>query len=112
MTSIQISTSTKTMIKHNCFILVIVICVFNFFAANAQTNVSGFISSNTSWNIAGSPYIVIGNIVLTQGATLTIEPGVEIRFNTDMTLNIEGELIAIGTPQNIITFTSNQGNHW
>ena len=76
----------------------------------AQTNVSGFISANTTWNLVGSPYIVIGNALVTHGYTLTIEPGVIVKFNTDKALQIDGELIAIGTPQNRIVFTSNQTN--
>ena len=75
---------------------------------NAQTDVSGFISTNTTWNLAGSPYIVIGNTLVSQGFTLTIEPGVIVKFNTDKALQIDGELIAIGTAQNRITFTSNK----
>jgi len=76
--------------------------------AVAQTYVSGFISSNTTWNLAGSPYIVNGNALLSHGFTLTIEPGVVVKFDTNKALQIDGELIAIGTPQNRITFTSNK----
>lgn len=83
---------------------------FRTVIAYTQTNVSGFISTNTTWSIAGSPYIVIGNILVTSGYTLTIEPGVIIKFNIDKALQIDGELIAIGTPENRITFTSNQTN--
>lgn len=74
----------------------------------AQTNVSGFISVNTTWDLAGSPYIVVGNVLLSHGFTLTINPGVVVKFNTDKALQIDGELIAIGTSQNRITLTSNQ----
>src|SRR5258705_9728710 len=49
----------------------------------AQTNVSGFISTNTTWNLAGSPYIVIGNVLVSYGYTLTVEPGVVVKFNND-----------------------------
>src|SRR5436190_2598190 len=80
-------------------------CIFNCIA---QTNVSGFISANTTWNLAGSPYIVVGNALLSPGYTLTIQPGVVVKFNTDKALQIDGELIAIGTPTNRIIFTSNQ----
>ena len=76
----------------------------------AQTNVSGFISTNTTWNLAGSPYIVVGNALVLHGYTLTVEPGVVVKFNTDKALQIDGELIAIGIPQSRILFTSNQLN--
>ncbi len=74
----------------------------------SQTYISGFISANTTWDTAGSPYIVTGNALLSQGYTLTIEPGVTVKFGQNKALQIDGELIAIGTPQNRIIFTSDQ----
>jgi hypothetical protein len=80
----------------------------------SQTNVSGGIYQNTTWTLAGSPYIVTGSIVVFPGKTLTIEPGCEVRFNADYTFNtgnfiyleIRGTLIALGTDANKIKFTS------
>jgi hypothetical protein len=74
----------------------------------AQTNVSGFISANTTWTLAGSPYIVTGNVLLSHGFTLTIEPKVVVKFEDSTALQIDGELIAIGTSKDRITFTSNK----
>src|SRR5881275_2430300 len=79
-------------------------------SSNAFTNVSGFINANTNWTLAGSPYIVVGNALLSQGYTLTIDPGVTIKFNDSTALQIDGELIAIGTANNRITFTSIQAS--
>jgi hypothetical protein len=73
----------------------------------AQTNVGGIISSNTNWSLSGSPYIVTGNILVDSGFTLTIEPGVTVKFNRGLSLQIDGELLARGTSSNKITFTSN-----
>jgi len=70
--------------------------------------VSGFISANTNWTLIGSPYIVVNNALLSNGYTLTIDPGVVVKFNDSCALQIDGELIAIGTAQNRITFTSNK----
>jgi len=78
--------------------------------ASSQTNVSGFINANTTWTLAGSPYIVTGNALLSQGFTLTIDPGVVVKFGTNNALQIDGQLIAIGTPAQRITFTSNQAS--
>ena len=72
-----------------------------------QTNVSGVISSNTTWTLANSPYIATGNILINEGVTLTIEPGVVVKFDSEKTLQIRGEFIAQGTSDNKITFTSN-----
>lgn len=73
----------------------------------AQTNVSGIITTNTAWTVTGSPYIVTGNTLLDSGYTLTIEPGVVVKFNSGLSIQIDGTLIAQGTSDHKITFTSN-----
>ena len=94
--------------KRIVLILVSLFCFLTNSVLFSQTYISGFISANTTWNIAGSPYIVTGNALLSQGYTLTIEPGVIVKFSQNKALQIDGKLIAIGTPQNRITFTSDQ----
>ncbi|UZO80616.1 T9SS type A sorting domain-containing protein [Aquimarina sp. ERC-38] len=84
-------------------ILFIVIC----YQGSSQTNISGGIFSNTTFDIANSPYIVTDNVVLFPDVQLTIEPGVEIKFNTGKQMEIRGELIAIGNMTSRIVFTSN-----
>ena len=76
----------------------------------SQTNVSGVISSNTTWTLANSPYIVTGNILINQNVTLTIEAGVNVQFDSDKVFQVKGELIAQGTNTSKITFTSNASN--
>jgi hypothetical protein len=77
-------------------------------AANCQTYVSGFINANTTWTVANMPYIVTGNALVSQGYTLTIDAGVLVKFDMNTALQVDGQLIAIGTAANRITFTSNQ----
>lgn len=74
--------------------------------ANA-TNVEGTISQDTLWTLVDSPYIVTNNITVNPGVTLTIEPGVEVRFGGDFSLNILGTILAQGTPEKTILFTTN-----
>src|SRR5258705_5599651 len=80
-------------------------------AIKAQTNVSGGIYTNTTWTLAGSPYIVVDTVVVFPGVTLTIDPGVVVKFNNNKRLEIrQSSLIAIGTITDSITFTSNAGS--
>lgn len=97
--------------------ILILLCLASY--AGADTNVGGTISTDTTWTLAGSPYIVTSNIFVqgTDGVdsvtTLTIEAGVTIKFNANQYLKIghtsgsPGALMAIGTSANPIVFTSN-----
>ncbi|MFH1121194.1 MAG: T9SS type A sorting domain-containing protein [Bacteroidota bacterium] len=72
----------------------------------SATEVSGPITSNTLWTLANSPYIVTGNILVMDVVTLTIQPGVEVRFDASKALQVNGTLIAQGTAADSIRFTS------
>lgn len=74
---------------------------------HAQTTVGGFIESDTLWSAADGPFIVDQSILVTNNATLTIEPGTEVRIAPDRGLVVdEGQLIARGTQTDKITFTA------
>jgi RHS repeat-associated protein len=73
----------------------------------AATNVSGTISTNTTWTLANSPYVMTGNVTVASGVTLTIEPGVVVQGNSNLrTLTVNGSLSTVGTAAQPITFTS------
>ncbi len=79
------------------------------------TPVSGHISVDTTWDLTGSPYIVMNDVVVDPGVTLTISPGVEVKFDPPGThdfLNIyvEGIMISVGQSDMPINFTSNAAN--
>jgi parallel beta-helix repeat protein len=86
--------------------------VFNLITFSSQgTNVNGgHITVNTTWIAADSPYVIRGDVVLDFGFTLTIEPGVEVKFQDNYYLYIEGNLTALGTFTEHIIFTSNKGS--
>lgn len=80
------------------------------FAAPLATNVSSDIVADTTWTVAGSPYVVTTQTVAVRNdATLTVEPGVEVRFDADSQLQVRdgGQLYAVGSTTQPITFTSN-----
>lgn len=75
----------------------------------ASCEVFGLISSDTTWNPAAcEPYIVTGNVIVENGATLTIESGTTIQFDAGRSLTVRGTLVARGTATNYITLTSDQ----
>ena len=87
---------------------VVVLLTVLIVTTNGQTNVSGGIYSNTTWTLANSPYIVVDTVVVFPGVTLTIEPGVLVKFENNKRLEIrEASLIAEGIITDSITFTSN-----
>ena len=78
------------------------------------TDISGTVSG--TWDIDGSPYFVVGNTTVSSGATLTIEPGVEVIFSGSYTLTVNdgSSMISNGTSENEIYFhgedNTEQGN--
>jgi hypothetical protein len=79
-------------------------------AAGAATYVSTAINTNDTWNAAGSPYVIQSSgLPVSAGATLTIEAGVIVKFGYGGggdALNVEGNLVVLGSPTNHVTFTS------
>ena len=98
--------------KQFTILSILIVAVFGCFAltgqVNAETEVGGNISINTTWTLDNSPYIVTGTVQVLGDVKLTIEPGVEVKFNENTGLNIGGELNAVGTESEMIIFTSNQ----
>ena len=72
-------------------------------------SISGTITENLTLFRECSPYIVSGNVVVGEGVTLFIESGVELKFNPNTYLRVNGQLVAEGTPTDSIHFT---GNNW
>ena len=75
--------------------------------ANA-TYVEGSIQQDTVWTLVDSPFVVVNDLIVKPGYTLTIEPGVEVKFGGAFSLEVEGVLNAVGTAEDTIKFTSNK----
>lgn len=73
-----------------------------------KTHVEGHIVQDTTWTSTDSPFVVIRDVVIDANVTLTIEPGVEVRFGGNFSLDVMGKLIADGTEEEPISFTSNK----
>lgn len=69
----------------------------------ADTAVGGTISELTTWTLANSPYYVT-NTTVSDGVTLVVEPGVELRFASNHGIVVYGKLVADGTLADPIVF--------
>jgi hypothetical protein len=82
------------------------------YSAVKATYVEGEITMDTVWTLVDSPFVLFGNVTVLEGITLTIEPGVEVRFGGNFSLIVRGRLIARGIlTQELdrrIRFTSNR----
>jgi parallel beta-helix repeat protein len=102
----------KKQLKMLFILLTIAFSVFNFanrtsFTTVNATYVEGPITQDTIWTLVDSPFVVSKNVTVYSSATLTIEPGVEVKFGGNLSLIISGKLYANGTSKTI-TFTSNK----
>ncbi len=101
--------------KHLLFLLSLVFAVgafslggsVYFGAADVGTNVTGIITSNTTWTKADSPYTVTGPVAVDVGVTLTIEAGAVVNLN-NFYIQVNGTLIANGSDTDKITFSNGQ----
>jgi parallel beta-helix repeat protein len=101
------------MSSRNCLYALSIVLVLALPGPLQATDVGGPLLTDTNWTATASPYRVTSSIIVGGGATLTIEPGVEVRFLSDKALSVghvsfgEGTLVARGTAGFPIRFTSN-----
>ena len=89
----------------------VVITTSNFSKAQSGTNVSGTITTDTTWSVANNPFTLMGNVFVQNGVTLTINPGVTVYLN-DHSIRVSGTLNACGTSDNRISFISLTPTLW
>jgi len=68
------------------------------------------LAGNTTWSAASGPYHVTGNVTVPAAATLSIQPGTTIYFDTGVGITVNGQLTAQGTPGQRIRFTHVPGS--
>ncbi|GEM_PF-3575739 len=107
------------MIKINLTLLLLVISACLVFG---QTTIPDNATVSGTWDLNGSPYIIEGRAFVNAGDNLTIQPGVEVRFDASSSsttstwdfsnafvgaLKVEGTLVAEGSLTDSILFTRN-----
>lgn len=69
-----------------------------------STDVSGIIGENTTWTLENSPYVLTANVLVDEGVTLAIVPGVTVHFG-DYFMTVAGTLLAIGNETDRVVMT-------
>jgi len=72
----------------------------------ASTIIDADITENTTWTENQSPYIVSFPIIIAENVTLTIDPGVIVKFDYGGSFLVYGILNSLGTAAQPIYFTS------
>lgn len=70
----------------------------------ASTDIASDITTNTTWTLEGSPYLITGNVTVIPDVTLTISPGVTLKFASGARLQSVGTIHAEGTVASHISF--------
>ena len=99
----------KRRIKTSFYAILSVLLIIFLNKHVLATDVSGDVSG--VWTKASSPYVVTGDIRISDGDTLIIEPGAQVAFQKGTfgyEFNIKGTLIARGTVAEYITITSQE----
>jgi hypothetical protein len=77
------------------------------YKSTAECRIPAVVADNMTLYKSCSPYVVPDDVTINKGATLTIEPGVEIWMSPKRNIYIHGNIDAIGTETNPITFKMN-----
>src|SRR5437899_6346739 len=82
--------------------LALLILVLGASPAFAQVvNISSNVTTNTTWGptgtVVGTIFRITNSISVNSGVTLTIQPGVIVKFNSSLSLTVLGTLTANGT---------------
>ena len=87
----------------SCFIALVLFCD----SVQSSTNVGGVLLSNTVWTSTGNanPYHLIRDVQIPRNITLTIQAGVEVRFDKgDFEICVKGFLKVQGTASRPVLF--------
>ncbi len=94
-------------------ILMVMVMVVGMVGVVGATDVGGIIDVDTTWDLAGSPYILVEPVEIAPGIILMIEPGVEVRsiesggdykLRNYISIYDNAQLNILGQPHNKIHF--------
>jgi PKD repeat protein len=92
--------------KLNYIVLLLAITLSS--AVFGQTTVPALITSNQTWTVSGSPYLIDKNTYIDSGISVIVSPGVDIIFSNNAGLKVDGEFLAAGTASSRISISNAQ----
>lgn len=103
----------KKQLKLFAILLTIAFSIFTIvdktlFPIARATYVEGPIEQDTVWTLVDSPFVVSKDVTVYPNVTLTIEPEVKVKFGGNFSLMVNGRLVAEGTEDKMIVFSSNR----
>jgi len=78
--------------------------------AQGQTFVCGNVSG--TWTKANSPYLATCSLIVPAGETLTMQPGVTLKFAQGLGMAVYGNVVASGTPAERITISGTSASFY
>ena len=90
-----------------CFFFAVFTPLFITIFVEGQTPpvTGGVLSEDTRWTEQDSPITLTANLLVSEGVTLTIDPGVEVELDGRF-IQVDGTLRALGEPSNLIVIKS------
>ena len=85
-----------------------IVCISDSGSGQISKEVNGIIDADSKWTKNNSPYTLTGPVLIKQGVTLTIEPGVTIDLG-NYYIQVNGTLNARGTIADNICFNGGSG---
>src|SRR4051794_40912914 len=84
----------------------VVSCLWAPAASQASTSVTADVTSNTTWNAAGSPYTIDSPVSVASAVTLTVQAGTVVKLASGASFSVAGTLNATGTAESRVRFTA------
>ncbi|HOJ61263.1 MAG TPA: right-handed parallel beta-helix repeat-containing protein [bacterium] len=78
----------------------------------AAGNRQGILPVDERWSLADSPMLIEDHLLIPEGVTVIVEPGVEIRVNPRAVITVQGRFIAVGSSRQPVRIHAHQSGRW
>lgn len=101
----QPAAQLKGLLMRQSFTILAIVLLLNTARSVAETEVAGTLNGRTVWT-ANEDVLVTQNVEVPAGATLVVEPGVTVRFESNCRITVNGELQVLGSEEQPVRLTS------